>query len=242
MQINWNNIKLGILLLVVSFLYAFASHRNSERKVPGLLVKFDDESKPFVTRGAVNKLLIQNADSLTKSTKEKLALKEMEARVNSHPLIKNAEVYAAMDGSLGVFVQQHKPIARLDAETSFYIGEQGEVLPLSPNFSARVPLVTGVAKSEIQEVHKLITFMKQDSFLEKHFVGVAKAKTGDYVLTPRTYNYRVVLGEVNKLPLKFSNYKAFYEKAKNDETLKDYYQISLKYNNQVVCTTTAGGQ
>lgn len=236
MRVNWNNIKLVVLLLVAGCLYAFASHRNSERRVLELKVKFDDESRPFVTRETVNKLLIQNADSLTKSTKEKLALKDMEARVNTHPLIENAEVYVEMDGSLGVHVQQHKPIARLVAETSFYIGEEGDVLPLSPNFSARVPLVAGVSKTEVHEVHKLITFIKGDSFLEKHFVGVEKTKNGDFVLSPRTYRYRVVLGNVDKLLLKFSNYKAFYEKAKNDKTLKDYHQISLKYNNQVVCS------
>lgn len=239
MRVNWNNIKLVVLLLLAGFLYAFASHRNDQRIVPEVKVQFDDESRPFVTREAVNKLLIQNEDSLTKSTKEKLALKEMEARVNLHPLIKNAEVYVAMDGSLGVNVQQHKPIARLEAETSFYIGEQGNVLPLSTNFSARVPLVTGVSKTEVQDVYDLITYIQADAFLEKHFVGIKKGSNGDYVLSPRTYNYKVVLGQVDKLPLKFSNYKAFYEKAKNDETLRDYDQITLKYNNQVVCTKTS---
>lgn len=236
MRVNWNNIKLLLLLLVVGFLYAFASYRNSERVVAEVKVKFDDENRPFVTREVVNKLLIQNTDSLTKSTKEKLALKEMEARVNAHPLIEKAEVYLEMDGALGVQVQQHNPIARLDAETPFYIGEKGDVLPLSPNFSARVPLVSGVSKSEVQDVHTLITFLREDAFLEKHFVGVRKTSAGDYVLVPRTYQYKVVLGKVEKLPLKFSNYKAFYEKAKNDKSLKEYNQITLKYKNQVVCT------
>ena len=236
MRVNWNYIRLAILLIATGFLYAFASHRNSQRLVPEVKVQFDDESQPFVTREAVNKLLIQNKDSLTKSTKKKLALKEMEAQVNTHPLIKNAEVYVKMDGSLGVNIEQRKPIARVNDSISFYIGIEGEVMPLSSNFSARVPLVTGVSKKDIKEVHKLITFIREDSFLEKHIVGIDKETNGDFVLTPRTYGYKLVLGKVQKLPLKFDNYKALYKKAQNDKTQGDYDRITLKYDNQVVCT------
>jgi cell division protein FtsQ len=183
-------------------------------------------------------LLIQNGQSLTKSTKENLALKEMEAQVNAHPLIKNAEVYVKIDGSLGVQIEQRTPIARVNHNDSapYYIGIEGEVMPLSSNFSARVPLVTGVSSKDIKEVHELITFIREDSFLEKHIIGIDKKTNGDFVLTPRTYSYKLVLGKVDKLALKFNNYKAFYKKAHNDKTVGDYNRITLKYDNQVVCT------
>ena len=225
-----------LLLIATVFLYAFASHRNKQRLVPEVRVQFEDESQPFVSRKVVNKLLIQNKDTLTKSTKEKLALKEMEAHVNEHPFIKNAEVYVKMDGSLGVNIEQRKPIARVNDSISYYIGVEGEVMPLSSNFSARVPLVTGIVKKDIPEVHELVTFIREDAFLEKHIVGINKRANGDYVLTPRTYGYKLVLGKVTKLSLKFNNYKAFYKKAQNDKTVNDYDWITLKYDNQVVCT------
>ena len=172
MQINWNYIKLILLVLVTGGLYAFGSHRNEQRLVPEVTVQFDDESKPFVTRESVNKLLIQSGVALTKTSKEKLALKEIEAQVNAHPLVKNSEVYVNMDGSLGIDVQQRKPVARVSDETPFYIGEEGEVMPLSNNFSARVPLVTGVSKADAKEVYELITFIREDEFLKKHIVGI----------------------------------------------------------------------
>lgn len=236
MRVNWNHIKLVLLLFVTVFLYAFASHRNSERMVPEVRVQFEDESTPFVTRAAVNKLLIQNKEAATKTTKEKLALKEMETRVNSHPIIKRAQVYVGMDGVLGVDVEQRVPIARLNGQESFYIDEDGKRMPLSNNFSARVPLVEGVGDVDVDDVYELIKFINEDSFLEKHIVGLKKQLDGDYVLMPRTLNYKLILGKVEKLPLKFNNYKAFYKKAENDKTLKDYRLITLKYDNQVVCT------
>lgn len=236
MRVNWNYIKLVLLLFVTVFLYAFASHRNNERMVPDVRVQFEDESTPFVTRAAVNKLLIQNEVALTKTTKEKLALKEMETQVNSHPIIKRTQVYVGMNGLLGVDIEQRRPIARLNGKKSFYIDNDGKKMPLSTNFSARVPLVEGVEEGDIDDVYELIKFINEDSFLEKHIVGLKKQLDGDYVLMPRTLNYKLILGKVEKLSLKFNNYKAFYKKAENDKTLKDYSLITLKYDNQVVCT------
>ena len=236
MQINWGYIKLISLVLLTGGLYVFGSHRNEQRLVTDVTVQFDDESKPFVTRESVNKLLIQSGVALTKTSKEKLALKEIESQVNAHPLVKNSEVYVNMDGSLGVDVQQRKPVARVSGETPFYIGEEGEVMPLSTNFSARVPLVTGVSKADAKEVYELITFIREDEFLKKHIVGIKKNENGEYILSPRIYDYKLRLGKVDKLPLRFNNYKAFYKKAHNDQTLKQCNMITLKYDNHVVCT------
>lgn len=236
MRINRDYINFVLLFLLTGLLYAFSSHRNDQRLVPEVIIQFDDESQPFVTRESVNKLLIQSNGDLTKTSKEKLALKEMESRVDSHPLISKSEVYVKMDGSLGVSVEQRKPIARVNGESSFYIGSMGEIMPLSNSFSARVPLVTGVSRVDSREVHNLITFIKNDSFLEKHIIGIKKNVKGEYILSPRIHSYKIMLGGIDKLPLKFNNYKAFYIKAHKDQTLKNYNMITLKYNNHVVCT------
>ncbi len=242
MRVNWNYIKMIGLVLMTGFLYAFASHRNGQRQLADIRVQFDDESTPFVSRAVVNKLLIQNESTVKNSTKEKLALKVMEAQVKSHPIIKNAEIYVEMDGTLGVQIEQRKPIARLSGASSFYLDGEGKKMPLSDNYSARVPLVTGVSDEDLSEVFDLIQFVKADSFLEKHIVGLEKLNNGDYILTPRKLEYKVLLGKVNKLPLKFNNYKAFYKKAQNDKTLNSYDKITLKYDNQVVCTTKNTGE
>ena len=224
-----------VLLGLTVFLFAFSSQRNARRNVRTAVIQFEDESSPFVTRETVNKLLIQNKDSVTGTIKENLALNTMEVRVNAHPIIKKADVYVTVSGQLGVSVKQRKPIARLNGATSFYIDQTGEEMPLSGNFSARVPLVSGVGKKEMAAVFTLATFLGADPFLKEHFVGVTRKKSGDYVLTARMLDYKIVLGEVDRLEVKFNNYKAFYQKAVKDKTLNNYKTINLKYKNQVVC-------
>jgi len=224
----------GLLLLTV-FLYVFASQRNNERLVADVAIRFEDESTPFVTRDTVDKLLIQSGGNVTSMPKEKLALNEMELRVNEHPAIKKANVYVTMAGTVGVAIEQRKPIARVNGNTSFYIDQDGEVMPLSENFSARVPLITGIAKKDIATITQLIKYIKEDNFLNKHIVGVEKQNGGDYMLIPRTLSYKIMLGKIARLELKLNNYKAFYQKAEKDKTLNTYQLINLKYANQVVC-------
>jgi cell division protein FtsQ len=235
MRVNWNYIRFAGLLLLTVFLYAFASHRNSVRLVDKVAIQFEDESTPFVTRETVDKLLIQSKGKVTGMPKEKLALNEMELRVKSHPTIKNADVYVTMAGTVGVAIEQRKPIARVYGNTSFYIDQEGEEMPLSKNFSARVPIINGITKKNIPIITQLILYIKQDEFLNKHIIGINKKKNNQYILIPRKLDYKILLGDIKRVDSKLTNYKAFYQKAQKDKTLDTYQLINLKYTNQVVC-------
>lgn len=235
MKVNWFYIRMLILVVVTGFLFAFALQRNEQRKVEEIAIYFDDESSPFVTRETVNKLLIVSDEKVTETTKGNVALSEMETRVRAHPIIKNAEVYIRMGGGLGVTIEQRKPIARFNGATPFYIDEQGEVMPLSSNFSAHVPLVTGATEKEREEVFTIVDYLRRDAFLTKHIIGLERLRNGEYRLEARKLEYDIVLGKVAQLEKRFSNYKAFYQKALKDKSLGDYKTITLKYDGQVVC-------
>lgn len=224
-----------ILLTLTVFLFGFSLQRNEQREVNEIAIYFDDESSPFVTRETVNKLLIVSDQNMTEKAKGNVALSEMESRVNAHPIVKNAEVYITMRGNIGVAIEQRKPIARFNGATPFYIDELGEVMPLSNNFSAHVPLVTGVTEKEKDEVFKLVDFIRKDSFLTKHIIGAERLKNGEYQLEARKLDFDIVLGKVTQLEKRFSNYKAFYQKALKDKSLGVYSTITLKYDGQVVC-------
>ena len=236
MRINWNYIKIIVLGILVCLLMAFAIQRNDRRNIDTIQISFQDESKPYVTRDVVNKLLIQKEDSVTSKPKEKLDLKEMEMNLDEHPLISSADVYVTVGGQVNVAIVQRQPLARIDGTPSYYIDQTGAKMPLSDNYSARVPIISGVSAAQLKDVHELITYINNDSFLENHITGVSRQSNGDYDISVRRLNYKLVLGRVERLESKFGNYRAFYEKAKKDKTLELYKKIDLKYNNQVVCT------
>ncbi len=235
MKINWFYIKMVFLLGFTICLVVFTVRRNEQREIQEVAIAFSDESAPFITREAVNKLLIVNSKDNVSAAKENLALSSLEKRIIAHPIIKKADVYVTMSGKLGVFIEQRKPIARINGNPTFYMDSFGEQMPLSKNFSAHVPLVSGTSNKDTAQVYQLVSYIRNDTFLRKHIVGITRDKNGEYILEARKQDFKIVLGTVNDLNKRFSNYKAFYQKALKDKSLKNYKTISLKYEGQVVC-------
>ena len=90
MRVNWNYIKLVVLLGVVVFLFAFASVRNASRNISKPNVVFIGENNLFITNETVSKLLIQNYGGVKNVPKETLVLNELEKALKSNPMIKSS--------------------------------------------------------------------------------------------------------------------------------------------------------
>lgn len=230
--------SLLILIGFLTFLYGFSSSRNSNKKVEKIKVEFKAGDNGFLTHEAVNKLLIQNGKSVKNLSKSSVNLHDLEREVLANPYVEDATVFLTLDGTLQSNIKQREPIARmLSGKNGYYIDKYGVSFPLSTNFTARVPLVLGVETSdEIKKITELVTFINNDNFLKKEVVGIQKNTKNDYLLTVRSGNYKIDLGEVQNLDVKFKKLKAFYNKTLVDGSIKAYEKITIKYRNQVVCT------
>jgi cell division protein FtsQ len=228
--------KLLIVLVVAGLLYGFSSQRNGDRKLNNVQVEFTDENSPFITLSTVNKLLIQNNDTLTSITKETLVLKEMETRLLQNPMVRDAQVFVTVDGTLGAKIKQRNPIARVAGSPNYYVDEDGNTMPLSSVYAARVPLITGSSKNNFTELTQLILKLREDEFMRQSVVGLHEYRDGTVELRMRKQDFKVFFGKVKDIDKKIQKYKAFYQKAKRDKTLKGYELVNLQFGNQVVAT------
>ena len=239
MRVNWNYIKMIVLLGLVVFLFAFASGRNAEREISKPNIKFIGENNLFITNETVSKLLIQNYDSVKNVPKETLDLNVLENALKSNLMIKKAEVYVAVNGTLNAEIEQKTPIARVSTHASYYIDDEGFYMPLSSNYSARVPLVTGyVEKNNLKSAYIVAQKIKEDEFLKKHVIEIHQDMSKRIYLKLRQYDFIVQLGDVNFIDKKINNLKAFYKKSLKEKTLNSYSKVNLQFENQVICTKT----
>ncbi len=237
MKINWNYIKMIVLLILVVFLYAFSSARNSKRLVSQPNIQFIGNKNLFITQEAVSKLLIQNQQGITNVPKETLDLNGLESTLNKNPIIEFAEVYVNVEGKLTAKVKQKTPIARVLGNNSYYIDSNGGVMPLSKNYTERVPFVTGfVKKSNLDIVYKVADYVLKDEFLKQNVIEIHQNKNNSIDLKLRQTKFVVHLGQIKQLEKKISNLKAFYIKATKDKVLDKYSKVNLQFGNQVVCT------
>lgn len=224
-------------MLLVSFLYAFSTMRNANRKVAAPKINFIGNDNLFITHQAVSKLLIQNQESVTDKPKEIIDLNGLESALNANPMIKEAQVHMSVNGVITAEIEQKKPIARVSTNASYYIDEVGSFMPLSTNYTARVPLVTGtVEKNDLVNVFTIAKKVKEDAFLTKHVVEIQQNEDKTIDLMFRSHNFKIHIGTLELLDKKINNLKAFYKKAMKDKTLDDYLLVNLKFDKQVICT------
>lgn len=237
LRVNWNYIKMIVLLGLVVFLFAFSSRRNAKRTISEPHVAFIGENNLFITNETVSKLLIQNYGGVKNVPKETLDLNVLENALKSNSMIKNAEVYVAVNGTLNAKIEQKTPIARVSTNASYYIDDQGFYMPMSSNYSARVPLVTGyVEKNNLKNTHLMALKIKEDEFLKKHVIEIHQDVNKQLYLRLRQCNFLVQVGSINHLEKKINNLKAFYKKSLKEKTLSNYGKINLQFENQVICT------
>lgn len=234
---TWTNIRLVLMIMLVLFLFSFASMRNENRKITKIDVKIIDEDTPFLLPTMVNKLLIEKNEHSKTITKEGLDLKKLEKSVNNHDLIQKSELFVSVDGVLKAVVKQKTPVGRVVQETgSFYLDYEGNRMPLSENYSARVPLVFGkIDAVENEKLSEVLKMIYEDDFLKKNIIGVQVVSSGNLIMQNRNYDYTIDFGKIINIDRKFKNYKAFFQKAVLDSTLNNYKKINLKFTQQVVC-------
>ncbi len=236
MKINWNVIKFLVITGLVIFLFSFSKQRNEERNLTKIEVDFKNDNTLFITQNSVNKLLIQNIDSVTSIGKETLVLNKMEESLLKNPMIKNAEVFVTIDGLLGVKIEQRKPIARVLGSPDFYIDEEGTKMPLSTVYSARVPIVTGNINNDFTDITKLLLKINEDDFMMECVIGLQIQSDETIHLKIRKNDFNVLFGKPIAIENKFQKFKAFYKLTKQEGLLSNYSLVNLEFNNQVVAT------
>ena len=235
---NWTNIRLVLMFVLVIFLFSFTSNRNENRKLTKSVVIFVGDSAPFVKQETVNKLLIENKKDASSIQKVNLDLNKLETTLDAQEMIEKSDVFVSIDGVLKAVVKQKTPIARVfDNNGSFYIDYEGNRMPLSTNFTARVPLVSGgINKKNNEDLSDLFRLIYDDAFLKKNIIGIQIMPNGSLKMLNRNFEYQIDFGRMINVERKFRNYKAFFQKAVLDSSLYKYKKIDLRFTEQVVCT------
>ena len=235
------HLKYLILSLLIVFLFGFASHRNATKNMKDVNVFFENGENLFISYDMVNKLLIQSFNTDNNQPKENINLNNLEQFVRSNEMIENAEIFLTIKGDLGVIIRQRTPVLRVANNTgSYYYDRQGGIMPLSDNYSARVPLTSSELNiNNCIDIICLSNKIISDEFLQKQIIGIDQIENegvNQFSLKTRMGNQIIIFGEMKKADEKIKKLKVFYQKALADNTLENYKTINLKFNNQVVCS------
>ena len=234
MNIFLKILKLLLITVLLSFLLSFTlknEHKN-ERKIN--LIEFDMSTERFVTK---EEILTSCFNWQHDNQIQNLDVAKIEENIRQIPQINDVNVYLNHDGNINIKLNERVPIVRIyDGESSYYLDENCKIMPLSKLFTARKLIVSGDLKNfTIDEVCKLYSIIESNDFY-KNLITQISLKKNNVVLITRIRNLEINIGDLNFLETKFNNLMSFYNKIIKFKGWDYYYEVNLKYLDQIICS------
>lgn len=241
-------LKISGLLALLIFIIATLSFTTLERKqiaCKGVTVTFDQENH-FISTESIEKTIQRKFKTLNGALLDTLNTEIIEAELEKNPWVKAAEVFKGysadssfLAGGIRVHIIQEKPFFRVvNGSDGFYVTREGKHLPFSSYGAANVVVVTGQDSPKYinDDLLNFVKFISDDEFWNAQIQQIYIRKNHELVLVPRVGDQLIVFGKPEKLAMRFRNLKALYTEGFTKEGWNKYKTISLKYDNQVVCT------
>jgi cell division protein FtsQ len=202
----------------------------------------------LINRSDVEKALVRSFGSdMTNVGLAQLDVERMERVLEQNPFVLDADIYIDQRNVLHIKITQREPILRvLGSSSNYYLDKNGERMPYSKNFAARVIVATGnVApytpkfwegkRTTLKELFTLTQLLLADEFLASFIQQIHVDKDGEFILVPLVGDQKIKLGEGQKLEDKLKRLKIFYQEGMPYAGWQVYDTINFKYNGQVVC-------
>jgi cell division protein FtsQ len=222
----------------------------------------NESENSFIDENVVSNYLNDRKDFIVNQKLKDIHVVEIENALNTHPAIEKADVSVDINGRAEIKVTQRKPVVRImnTQGESFYIDTKGKLMPLSDNYSARVPFANGIifesypsfynysiAKIEkdtalhklcvIDNVFHVAEYIERDTLLNSMIQQIYVNTKKEIELYATIGNHKIVFGNSEDIPEKFNKLKMFYKEGLNSiDAWNKYSVVNLKYKNQVVCT------
>lgn len=247
----WKYVLQGFLWLIslggLVFLMSFIEIRKSasvctkvEVIIPGTAF--------FIDKEEVDKIIGLNSNALIGRKLNTINIHQLEKRLQANPFVEYAKVYTDMDGVIVVEIIQRRPLMRMmnRFDQDFYIDQHGLKMPMSENFTAKLPVASGyidelfsnrvdtLSTPLAKNLFKTASFIVKDSLWNAQITQIYVNEQREIELVPRVGNQRILLGTADSIETKFKNLAAFYKQAIPTVGWDAYTVINIKYANQVI--------
>lgn len=214
------------------------------------------ENFSFVERSTVERAITSANASIIGSPLAQIDLRNIEEQIERLPSVKDAQVYHTINNKLKVEVVERTPILRLIDPTGqgCYVDKEGNFMPLSPNYSARVLVATGdfilnlkavndrasvydsLSGQPFPALYEFTAYTVSDSLWKAQVQHVYYHRSRGIIAIPRVGSHEICFGKAINLEDKFNRLKIFYQHGLNASNWNSYQSINLNYKDQIVCT------
>lgn len=245
----------SVSVILIFILLGFAEKSHHNRYCKGLFVDIlDEEEFQFISKRDVQEMLTNHeSQPIAGKNISTIHLHQIENRLLQNSFIKDAQAYLNLKSELHVKVHQRVPVLRVlnERNEQYYIDSDGKSMPLSPNFTAHVPIATAsflkADKDSIvgifnSELYKLAIAIRSDKFMNALCGQITVDNHYEFSIIPRLGKAEILLGDTSDLKNKFVRLKSFYKTSFPQAGWGKYRDISVKFKNQVIANKETNGE
>jgi len=263
MKLIWNIASWVIGIVGLLAIISFTEVEMANTPYQDLSVHVDTRGGNFfITQDEIADAIINRGYVSDAVAVEEIDSKDLENFFDQYPAIKKSQVFTAHDGQLFVQIEQRTPLARVFTKNgeSYYLDEDGWLMPLSVSYTSRVPVVNGeidaafntsyainfsnpdsidltdANQRKLYESFLVLKAIEKDPFWDAQFTQLYFNADGDLELIPRVGNHTIIIGNAQSIEEKLNTLRIFYNEGLNKIGWNAYASINLKFRNQVVCT------
>ena len=199
----------------------------------------DSTERRFVSAEEIHKYIASTTlNPIGKPTAD-VDCHNIELYVASHPMLEWAECDLTLDGALRIIVGQRIPVLRvMTADANYYVDRQRKQMPVRATTAAYVPIVTGRVSKRMatEELFDFVEWLSENPFWAAQIEQINVTPRYEIELTPRVGSGKILLGKLDEhYPERLDRLYQLYTKSFNQHGWKQYREIDLRYEGQIVC-------
>jgi cell division protein FtsQ len=153
-------------------------------------------------------------------------------------MIKVVECYKTPSGIVNIRILQRCPKFRVVGFGSYYIDNDRKPMPISKNYAAYVPVVSGRATVSMMtsKMFDFVTFLEENPFWNAQIEQIYICDDMKIELVPRVGDAIIMLGTLDNYQARLEKLRKLYVKGFNVIGWNKYQTIDLQYKDQIVCS------
>ena len=170
-------------------------------------------------------------------------MRGIEQFLSTSPYVREAYVFLGASGTLTLSIRQRMPIMRVvdNHGTHWYIDADTVRMPVSRNFTARVPLVNGdfpatqdLKTWPVQSLFEITMMLQENEFMGSLIDQIYFESKERIWLVPRIGPSKILIGNTNELDDKVERLQKFYKKALPSTGWDTYAYVDTRFAGQIV--------
>jgi cell division protein FtsQ len=240
------------MLIMPFFLSASATSKPCSRISINII---DSSDYHFVTKRQLLNLVYGNGGAIIGKPLKNIKVADIEGRINKLKELKEAEVYASIDGTLHIYINQRNPVMRvMPAEGGdFFVDEEGFLFRKRNLYNPRLHIIEGninitpamldslsildtlIRNTILKDVYHFVSYIDNDNFWAAQIDQIYVDGDNEIDIIPRVGNHTIHLGTFENYREKLRNLEALYDKVLPEVGWNKYSVINLEFRDQIVC-------